>query len=114
MVCKGPNVILGRSAIKYFWPSIYDNLLKAAANTKKAADALPAKPPEVLESLCEIASLSVDGSSVTSNEYLESLNMSSSSSESEITQEEGKIIVLRFVSNFPKFSTESKVFSGVF
>ena len=107
MVCKGPNVILGRSAIKYFWPSIYDNLLKAAANTKKAADALPAKPPEVLESLCGIASLSVNGSSVSSN-------MSSSSSESEITQEEGENHCLEICKQFPEvFDGKQGLFRGV-
>ena len=60
MVCKGPNVILGRNAIKYFWPHIYDSLSKAAACTRKAADAMPASPPEVLDSLVGVSSISTD------------------------------------------------------
>ena len=134
MVCKGPNVILGRSAIKYFWPSIYDNLLKAAANTRDAAEALPASPPEVLDSLCEIASLlssvsskessesskvsseSSKVSSESSRESSESPNMSSSSSnsESEVTQEEGEKHCLEICKQYPEvFDGKQGLFKGV-
>ena len=41
MVLEGTSVILGRSAIKYFWPKIYDNLVAAASRTCEAASAMP-------------------------------------------------------------------------
>ena len=60
MVCKGPNVILGRNAIKYFWPNIYSDLSKAAASTIKAAKAIPAGPPEILDRLVGVSSIDAD------------------------------------------------------
>ena len=125
MVCKGPNVILGRSAIKYFWPDIYGKLSKAAANTREAADAIPASPPEVLDSLCGVASLSADGDSATSgdplNESTEIHNpsssvLSTSESESGVTQEEGerKCIEICRSNGFPElFDGKQGLFKGV-
>ena len=41
MVLEGPSVILGRTAIKYFWPKIYNDRLSAAGSTIKAASLIP-------------------------------------------------------------------------
>ena len=51
MVLEGPSVILGRTAIKYFWPKIYNDLLSAAGSTRKAASLLPAHPQQVLDKM---------------------------------------------------------------
>ena len=125
MVCKGPNVILGRSAIKYFWPHIYDKLSKAAASTREAADAIPASPPEVLDSLCGIASISAEGDSSTSGDTSyesskthnpSSSSLSSSESESGVTQEEGERKCLEICKSrgFPElFDGKQGLFRGV-
>ena len=64
MVLEGPSVILGRTAIKYFWPQIYDNLVAAAERTRVAAQEIPSYPKKVLDDMW-IAALKNDPSQFT-------------------------------------------------
>ena len=84
MVVDGPNIILGRSAIRYFWPNIYDKLATAAASTREAANLIPASPPEILDKLCGISSVSTGVDSLSTSENSCSTATTSSSSEKQI------------------------------
>ena len=141
MVVEGPNIILGRSAIQYFWPNIYDNLSKAAASTREAANLIPANPPEVLDKLCGISSVSTGGESLStcgnpspmaitpsSSSSTEqpsvppispsgdqsSSSSNSSDSDPEVTQEAGEAQCRQICKQFPElFDGKLGLFKGV-
>ena len=50
-VLQGPSTILGRTAIKYFWPKIYSDLTSAAESTREGASHIPSHPKEVLDNM---------------------------------------------------------------
>ena len=51
MVLEGPSVILGRTAIKYFWLKIYNDLLTSVGSTRKAASFIQFHHKVVLENM---------------------------------------------------------------
>ena len=50
MVCDGASTLLGRDAIKYFWPKFWNHLRSITGTTQKAASSLQPTPIDMLDS----------------------------------------------------------------
>ena len=51
VVVDGPNIILGRTAIKHFWPKLYNGFSEAAAKTHNAAALLNCGSKQIINNL---------------------------------------------------------------
>ena len=131
MVLEGPSVILGRTAIKYFWPKIYNDLLAAAGNTHKAASLLQAHPKEVLDNMlsatvsdtnevCQSTSITPSAPSTVAN--IADINANVTTllktgvicKTSDISQEEGEQQCLEICKKYPSlFDGKLGLFKGV-
>ena len=131
MVLEGPSVILGRTAIKYFWPKIYNDLLAAAGHTHKAASMLQAHPKEVLDDMlsatvidtnemCQSTSIASDAPSTVTD--IEDINAKLTAllkagvicKTSDVSQEEGEQQCLEICKKYPSlFDGKLGLFRGV-
>ena len=116
MVLEGPSVILGRTAIKYFWPKIYNDLLAAAGSTHKAASLIPAHPKEVLDSMLASVQVKSESTAIVASTVTDDEATDTPSTEvtDDYTQEEGERKCLQIASEFPTlFDGKLGKFKGV-